>query len=281
MSAIANRAQAEAWNGGEGEHWSSNADRYDRAVAGYHEALLDVAGISSGEAVLDIGCGCGQSTIDAGRAAGAGRAVGIDLSRPMLQMATDRSRDAGITNVTFIAGDAQVHEFDPASFDIVISRFGAMFFEDLGAAFVNIGSAVRQGGRLAMVSWSSVDRNEWLAAIRSSLAAGRELPEPRPGAPGPFGLGDPDLTCSWLRSAGFGDVELNEVRADFVVGVDADDAFEFMRQTGPVIGLTESLAESSRAVAFETLRETMAAHETMEGVTFGSSALLITATRGA
>src|SRR6478752_3586306 len=100
MEAIANTAQAEAWNGDEGEQWSSHADRYDRAVAGYHEALLDAALISSGEAVLDIGCGCGQSTIDAARAAGTGRAVGIDLSRPMLRTATERSGAAGVTNAT-------------------------------------------------------------------------------------------------------------------------------------------------------------------------------------
>ena len=277
MEAIANTAQAEAWNGGEGEHWSNHADRYDRAVAGYHAALLDAARISGGEAVLDIGCGCGQSTIDAGRAASEGTAVGIDLSRPMLRTATERGRVAGVTNATFVPGDAQVHPFDQASFDVVISRFGAMFFSDLGAAFVNIGSAVRPGGRLAIVSWSSLDRNDWLMAIRTSLAAGRELPEPPPSAPGPFGLGDPERTRSWLGAAGFDDVELTEARADFLVGADADDAFDFMRQTGPVIGLTESLDDSSRAVALETLHETMAAHEATHGVTFGSSAWVITA----
>jgi SAM-dependent methyltransferase len=279
MEAIANTAQADAWNGGEGDQWATHADRYDRAVAGYHEALLDAARISSGEAVLDIGCGCGQSTIDAARAAGTGRAVGIDLSRPMLRTASERSRAAGVTNATFIRGDAQVHPFDPASFDIVISRFGAMFFADLGAAFVNIGSAIRSGGRLVIVSWSSLDRNEWLMAIRTSLAAGRDLPEPAPGAPGPFGLGDPERTRSWLGAAGFDDVELTEARADRLLGADADDAFDFMRHDGPVIGLTESLDDSSRAVALETLHETMAAHQTPNGVTFGSSAWVITATK--
>lgn len=279
MGTIANTAQAEAWNGSEGEHWASHADRYDRAVAGYHAALLDAACISSGEAVLDIGCGCGQSTVDAGRAAGPGKALGIDLSQPMLHAATERCRVAGVTNATFVPGDAQVHPFEPASFDIVISRFGAMFFADLGAAFVNVGSAVRSGGRLVIVSWSSLDRNEWLMAIRTSLAAGRDLPEPPPGAPGPFGLGDPEQTRSWLSAAGFDNVELTEARADFLVGADADDAFDFMRQTGPVIGLTEALDHSSRAVALETLHETMAAHETPQGVTLGSSAWVITASK--
>jgi SAM-dependent methyltransferase len=279
MEAFANTAQAEAWNGGEGEHWSSHADRYDRAVAGYHEALLDAARISSGEAVLDIGCGCGQSTIDAGRAASPGKALGIDLSQPMLHTATERCRAEGITNATFVRGDAQVHAFDQASFDTVISRFGAMFFADLGAALANLGSAVRSRGRLAIVSWSSLDRNEWLMAIRTSLAAGRDLPEPPPGAPGPFGLGDPERTRSWLGAAGFDDVELTEARADRLLGADADDAFDFMRHDGPVIGLTESLDDSSRAIALETLHETMAAHETPNGVTFGSSAWVITATK--
>lgn len=280
MGTIANTAQAEAWNGDEGEHWASNVDRYDRAVAGYHEALLDAARVAPGEAVLDIGCGCGQSTIDAGRAAGSGTAVGIDLSEPMLRVAAQRSEAAGVANARFIPGDAQVHRFDRASFDVVISRFGAMFFADLGPAFVNIGSAVRSGGRLAIVSWSSLDRNEWLVSLRTALAAGRDLPEPVAGAPGPFGLGDSAKTRSWLDAAGFDDVALTEARSSFVVGADADDAFDFMRHTGGVIGLTESLDAPTRVAALETLHETMAAHETPEGVTFGSSAWLITATKG-
>jgi SAM-dependent methyltransferase len=277
MESIANTAQAEAWNGGEGDHWASHADRYDRGVAGHHRALLAAARISPGEAVLDIGCGCGQSTIEAGRAAASGHALGIDLSRPMLRTATERSLAVGVTNTTFVAGDAQVHPFDPASVDLVISRFGAMFFADLRAAFLNIGTAVRSGGRLAIVSWSSLDRNEWLRAIRVSLAVGRDLPEPQPGTPGPFGLGDPERTRAWLHAAGFDDVELTEARADFLAGTDADDAFSFMRRTGGVIGLTETLDEPTRAAALETLHETMAAHETPAGVTFGSSAWVITA----
>jgi SAM-dependent methyltransferase len=279
MTSIANTAQATAWNGDEGRHWASHADRYDRTVAAYHRALLHAARISSGESVLDIGCGCGQSTIDAARAADSGSALGIDLSRPMLRVASDRSGAAGVTNAAFVPGDAQVHPFDRASFDIVISRFGAMFFADLEAAFVNIGAAVRSGGRMAIAAWSSLDRNEWLVAIRTALASGRDLPQPASGVPGPFGLGDPRRTRSWLDAAGFEAVALTEVQAPFVAGIDADDAFGFMRQTGGVIGLVETLDAPSRGAALEALHATMAAHQSADGVSFGSSSWIITASK--
>ena len=279
MGTIANVDQAKAWDGNEGNHWAAHADRYDTAMAGYHGALLTAAAIRDGETVLDIGCGCGQSTVDAARHAGSGRVVGVDLSSPMLRLAAARARDAGVENVAFEQIDAQVHPFERETFDVVISRFGAMFFSDLGAALGNIGRAVKPGGRLVFVAWTSLDRNEWLGAVRTALASGRDLPAPQPGMPGPFGLGDPAQTRSWLEDAGFVAVDLAEVCAPFVLGTDTDDAHGFMCQTGPVVGLTETLDEPTRAAALEALRVIVGEHAGPDGVVFGSSAWLITATK--
>jgi SAM-dependent methyltransferase len=279
MGAIANVDQAEAWDGNEGNHWTTYADRYDTAMAGYHGPLLDAAAVRAGETVLDVGCGCGQSTVDAGRHAVSGAVVGVDLSSPMLRRAAERARAAGVENVSFERVDAQVHPFDAEAFDLVISRFGAMFFSDLGAAFDNIGGAVRPGGRVALVAWSSLERNEWIAAVRAALAVGRDLPAPAPGSPGPFGLGDPARTRSWLEHAGFAAVDITEVEAPFVLGADVDDAYGFMCETGPVIGLTKTLDEETRTRALESLRAMMGDHAGPDGVAFGSSAWLITATK--
>jgi SAM-dependent methyltransferase len=157
-----NENMTAAWDGDEGAHWAANADRYDETVRAHHARLLEVAAIGAGEAVLDIGCGTGRTTRDAARAAGSGRTLGVDLSGPMLEVARDRAVSEGLTNVEFLQADAQVHRFEPGTFDVVISRFGVMFFDDPEAAFANIGRALRPGGRLAFVAWQGLERSEWI-----------------------------------------------------------------------------------------------------------------------
>ena len=142
----ANREQLRAWDGDEGAYWAEHADYFDRSVVAYHQRLLDAASIAGTERVLDVGCGTGQTTRDAARAAAGGEALGVDLSSRMLEHARLRAADEGVTNASFEQVDAQIHPFPPASFDIAISRTGAMFFADLTTAFSNIGRALRPAG---------------------------------------------------------------------------------------------------------------------------------------
>lgn len=275
---IVNVEMAKAWDGDEGAHWAEHAERYDAVIGAYGRHLLETAALSAGEDVLDIGCGNGASSLDAARACAPGRAVGIDLSTAMLERARQRAEAMGLDNVTFERGDAQVYGFNEA-FDVVISRFGALFFTDPVAAFSNIGSAVRTGGRLAMLAWQGLDENEWVAAARDSLAAGRELPLPPPHAPGPFGLADADHVRRVLSEGGFTDVALADVREAVVFGGDVNEAFAFLRGVGFVRGLLEDLDDEAAEAALKTLRVTLAAHETGDGVAFNSAAWLITARR--
>jgi SAM-dependent methyltransferase len=276
---IANAEQANAWNGHEGEYWATHQDRYDAAIRGHNARLLDAAQISTDAHVLDIGCGCGESTRGAARTASSGGALGVDLSSPMLARARERARAEGMGNVTFERADAQVHPFEAGAFDVAISRFGAMFFSDAVAAFTSVGRALRPGGRLALVSWQPLERNEWLLALRASLAMGRTLPVPPVGVPGPFGLADPDGVRRILYDAGYVDVDLAEIREPFRFGSDAEDAFGFVRGIGVVQGLIEDLDEATTAQALERLRMTLASHETNDGVQFDSCAWLTTARR--
>jgi SAM-dependent methyltransferase len=278
-STIVNVEQAKAWDGDEGRHWAEHAERYDRAVATFHAALIEAATILPPDTVLDVGCGCGQSTRDAGRRAFRGHAHGVDLSAPMLRRAREHAAIEGLDNVSFEQGDAQVHPFRSDLYDTLMSRFGAMFFADIGAAFANLGRAVRRGGRLAIASWTSLDRNDWIADIRRALLAGRDLPTPEPGSPGPFGLGDPAATRQWLNDAGFVAVDLREQRGLFHAGDDADDALHFMRATGIVRGMLEPLDEPARRAALDALHATFRAHETADGVVFDASAWIITAVK--
>jgi SAM-dependent methyltransferase len=275
-----NAEQWRAWDGDEGAYWAAHADRFDRAVAPHHDRLMAAAAISAGERVLDIGCGTGQTTRDAARAASpGGTALGVDLSSGMLDVARARAAYDGLDNVAFAQVDAQVHPFDPASFDVAISRTGAMFFGEPVVAFTNVARALRPGGRMALVAWQSFADNEWIREITGALTGGRPLSPPPPDAPGPFSLADPARVHALLDAAGFVDVDLTGVSAPEWFGVDADDAHAF------VLGLTgwmlRDADDDTRGRAVDALRSTMRAHEGPDGVTFASAAWVITAKRAA
>ena len=279
VAAAGNSEQVRAWDGDEGEHWTVHADHYDAAARDYQQLLAAAAAVSAGEHALDVGCGTGASTRAAGRAAQGGSAVGIDLSARMLELARTRAAADGLDHVRFVHGDAQVHPFAPAAFDVVLSRFGAMFFADHVAAFTNLGRATRAGGRLVLLAWQGLDRNEWLTAIRGSLAAGRDLPAPAAGTPSPFGLCEEGYVREVLAGGGWTDVGCENVTLPFRLGDDADDAFAFLRGTGAAVGLLQGLTPDAAQQALDRLRATLAVHETADGVVFGSAAWLVTARR--
>jgi SAM-dependent methyltransferase len=277
MSEIANVEQARDWDGADGEFWVNHQARLDATISPHHAQLMAATAIAPGERVLDIGCGNGLTSRDAARAAGEqGEVLGVDLSGPMLALAAQLAKDEGLGNVRFEQGDAQVYPFPAGGFDLAMSRFGVMFFADPVTAFRNIARAVRPGGRLAMLVWGPVPRNEWILALRDALTLGRDLPSPPPDAPGPFTLADQDVTRRILTAAGFTDVEFAASEQPFNVGADADDAYGFIRDLNQVRTLLEDLDEPTKARGLDNLRAVIAAHETPEGVIFGSSAWVVT-----
>jgi SAM-dependent methyltransferase len=276
---IANVDQAKAWDGHEGELWAANADRYDRANGRLQRWFDDRQVVESHDDVLDLGCGNGHSTVAAARQAAEGSALGIDLSAQMLEVARSRAQHEGVANVGFVQGDAQVHPFEPSSYDLAISRFGAMFFEDPVAAFANVGAALRPGGRLAILAWRSLAENEWGQVMRSSLAAGRDLPEPPARGSSPFGLSDPIHVREVLAAAGYADVDLEAVDEPMDVGKDAADALAFAKTMGMYEGLTHDLDDATTAAATEALRQAFEQAETPDGVLLGTAAWLISAVR--
>jgi SAM-dependent methyltransferase len=276
---IANVEMANAWDGEEGDHWTEYADRYDTAGRRLWQRFLSAGLIAEADRVLDVGCGTGESSRDAARVATAGSVLGVDLSARMLALAGERSRAEGLTNVEYVQADAQVHRFDQRAFDAAISRFGAMFFADPAAAFRNIGSALRADGRLALLAWQGLMDNEWLMEIREALAAGRTLPAPPAGTPGPFGLADPDGVHRILDQAGFTDIELTALDEQICFGSDAEDAWSYVGNLGIVKGLSHDLDDATKSQALDQLKQLVAAHETADGVLLNCAAWLITARR--
>lgn len=272
-----NTEQLRAWDGDEGAYWADHADSFDRSLEAYAERFAAAAAVRVGDRVLDIGCGTGQTTRAAARAASAGSALGVDLSSRMIELARRRATEGGVGNVAFEQVDAQVHPFEPGAFDVAISRTGAMFFGDPVAAFTNIARALRPGARLALLTWQPLARNEWIREFITAFTAGRDLPGPPPNAPGPFALSVPDRVRTILSAAGFVDVELDAAREDMWFGRDTDDAYRLVH--GLLGWMLEGLDEAGRARALDALRATVTAHETDDGVVYDSSAWIITARR--
>jgi SAM-dependent methyltransferase len=242
---IVNTAQAEAWNGYEGEHWATHDDRYDAVNGGFNGFLLDA--IASRDRVLDVGCGNGQLTrLAAGKARSA---TGVDLSGPML--ATARARAADVPNVTFEQGDVQVYPFEDGQFDIAVSRFGVMFFADPVAAFANVRRALGPDGRLAFLCMTALDGTD-LGSVFDSMSPYLSRPLGSDGT-GPTSFADPEHTREVLAGAGFRDISSTRVQAGQVWGRDVADATEFISGWGPVryqLGLAgpEAAAQAKQAL---------------------------------
>jgi SAM-dependent methyltransferase len=244
------------------------ADFYDaelRRHDGHFRAALDVG---PRDRVLDIGCGAGQSTRDAARAATAGSAVGVDVSDEMLEIARSRSAEEGLRNVAFERGDAQVHAFPAAHFDLCISRFGTMFFADPVAAFVNIGAAMRPGARLVLLVWQGRERNEWSTALQGVSAPGKA--QTGGGSPA-FSLGDRAVATGILTEAGFGSIAFTEVHEPVFYGPTVAAAYEAMAELYKLADATDRTRQAMRTV--------LEAHLTAEGVLFDSRAWIVTARR--
>ena len=253
-------------------------DFYDAELRAHNAHLRAAYAISLGKAVLDIGCGTGQTTRDAARTAAPGRVVGVDVSERMLARARQLTEAERLDNATYELGDAQVHRFDTGRYRLAISRFGTMFFADPVAAFANIASALCPQGRLALLVWQRRERNEWALTIDAAVGEAAQLPPP-PGAD-PFSLGDAEATTAILERAGFAELRFDDVHEPVLYGQDIAAALEFVRGFQNVSAALASMSSSAAARALERLRATLAAHSTdSQGVALGSRSWLITGRR--
>jgi len=232
---IPNAQQRAYWNDIAGPKWV----QLDALINDQIEALgleaIARAAPHAGEAVLDIGCGCGHSSLELARQVGeAGRVVGVDVSRPMLDLA--RSRAGDFSQLRFEQADAQTHPFEAEAFDLLFSRFGVMFFEDPLAAFQNLFDALRPGGRFVFVCWQEIAKNPWMAVPGAAAMQHLEaVAPPDPTAPGPFAFADAARVLAMLSSAGFEDVRHEAHGSQVTVGrgLGGEQILEFLVQMGP------------------------------------------------
>jgi ubiquinone/menaquinone biosynthesis C-methylase UbiE len=271
-----NTDQRTAWNGASGVRWAASADRRDAVLAPVADALLDLSAITTGQHVLDVGCGCGATSLAAARATGpTGRVVGVDLSAPMLALAATRAAQSAM--VEFVEADAQTFE-RTERFDLAISRFGTMFFDDPAGAFANIARHLVPGGRICIATWQPLVANEWLTVPGAALLRCTAIPE---GAgvegPGMFAQSDPAVVRRLLLDAGFVDVDALPQTVGLRLGATVDDAVEHLTESGPGRTVLEAIPEDDRSEALAAVAEALRPHHHADrGVVLGAGILLTT-----
>lgn len=269
-----NQDQIDYWNGEAAANWVAAQARLDAMLSDITEAVLERAEVLEGERVLDVGCGCGTTSL---LLAEAGADVwGIDISEPMLAEA--RRRAAGTKGVRFTRADAASHSFSPEH-DLVFSRFGVMFFDDPERALANLRSALKPGARLCFVCWQTPAENPWAALAGRAVQPFLETPATPadPRAPGPFAFGEADYLRGVLEGAGFTHVHLDDFRTNLHLGDDLDDALEFQRQMGPLARAMAELEGEAREQAMAAVREVLAPHVTPRGLSLGGACWIVSA----
>ena len=260
---------AEAWHrwGPAIEDWLGAATR----------KMLDRAGLVDGARVLDVAAGAGGQTLAAARRVGPqGGVLATDISSAILEYAAKAAADAGLGNVSTRELDGERLALEPGSFDAVISRVGLIYFPDQQAALRGMHDALRPGGRLAAVVYSTADRNGFFSVPVGIIRRRAQLPPPIPGQPGPFSLGGPGVAEESFATAGFRDVTVDVVESPLRMP-SAADCVRFEKESfGALHQMLHGLPEAERRAAWAEIDEALAQFEDPEGFTGPCEMLVVT-----
>ena len=271
---VDNSEQIEFWNGKAGDVWVEAQARLDRMLEPLSAKALEVANVQNGERVIDIGCGCGTTSIALNQHGG--HVWGVDISAPMLAHAKHRA--ANLENIAFSESDAAVQAYTP-DHQLVFSRFGVMFFADPVAAFSNIRTALTADGRLVFVCWQAPRSNPWVsiggAAVQPFLPKSDVAPDPR--APGPFAFADSAYLTDILTQAGYADIKIEGFEAQLHYANNIEEAMQFQGEVGPVARVLSELQGDLKQAALDAAEKALLEHMTADGLNLGSAVWIVSA----
>ncbi len=274
-----NADQIAYWNGPGGQRWTDRQQTQDMMLAPVCDILIDRAKVKSGERIIDVGCGCGATTTALAQKTGpTGRVFGVDISAPMLTRA--RQIAPGDLPVDFVLADATVYPFDPASFDLLVSRFGVMFFAQPALSFANMRKALRPSGRLTFACWREPRDNPWmLTPLQAAYKHVPKLPQLGPEDPGPFSFASEQRVHRILGEAGFSGIAMEpcNLSLDVAVGRGLDAAVETALEIGPASRALQGHPSDIRAAAANSIREVLARYAQGQTVPLGASIWIVTA----
>ncbi|TAK78461.1 MAG: class I SAM-dependent methyltransferase [Aquabacterium sp.] len=248
-----NDEQARLWNGHAGHAWVEAQRVLDRMLQPFEDLLMEVVHAARPKRLLDIGCGTGSTTLAAARLlGGAARCTGVDISGPMIAAARDRAALQGLA-VEFVQADVQAHAFEPAAHDLLISRFGVMFFDDPVRAFANLRHAAAPGAALHFAAWRGADENPFMTtAERAAAPLLPALPARRPGAPGQFAFADAQRIRAVLEGSGWEAIGVRPVDAECSLA--EQDLVPYLKRLGPLGLALQDADERTRTAVVGTVR---------------------------
>jgi SAM-dependent methyltransferase len=274
-----NADQIAYWNGPGGQHWADRQQTQDVVLAPVSEVLIDRARVQAGERIVDVGCGCGATAIALAHQVGpAGHVLGIDISAPMLARARQVA-PAGLP-VEFVLADATVHPFEPAGFDLLVSRFGVMFFAEPARSFANLHRALRPSGRLAFACWRDPRENPFfMAPLQAAYQHVPKLPQFGPEDPGPFSFASEVRVRRILGEAGFSGVEMEpcNLALDIAIGRGLDTAVQSALEIGPAARALAEQPADVVAAATHSIRQALAAFQNGQSVALPAAIWIVTA----
>jgi SAM-dependent methyltransferase len=274
-----NADQIAYWNGANGQRWTNRQAEQDVLLAPVSKTLIDRAAARPGDRIIDVGCGCGSTTIAfAEKVAPNGFVLGIDISGPMLS----RARELAPRHlpVDFVQTDATVHPFDPQSFDLVVSRFGVMFFAEPAISFANLRRALRPAGRVAFACWREPRENPWMMApLQAIYQHVPKLPPQGPEDPGPFAFASEERVNRILGEAGYKAIEMEPIALSFdiAIGRGLDAAVQAALQIGPGSRALDGHPPEIRAAAAESVKEMLTPYVRGQSVPLSGSIWIVTA----
>jgi len=274
-----NADQIAYWNGPGGQHWVDRQQMQDVVLAPVSEILIDRANAAAGERVIDVGCGCGDIAISLAKRVGAtGHVVGVDISRPMLERA--RQIAPASLPVSFVLADATVYPFEPGGFDLLVSRFGVMFFADPALSFSNLHRALRPCGRLAFACWREPRENPFfMTPLQAVYKHAPKLPQLGPEDPGPFSFASEQRVRRILSEAGFQYIAMEpcNLSLDIAVGRGLDAAVQSTLEIGPAARALAEQPPDVIAAATKSIREALAPFAKGDGILLPASIWIVTA----
>ena len=248
-----NEEQIALWNDTAGRAWVELQETLDRVLEPFENLLVEAVATRKAQRVLDIGCGTGSTTLAIGRQLGPkGTAVGVDISGPMIALANQRAERESAPP-RFLCADAQTHAFEPASFDMIVSRFGVMFFDDSVRAFANLRRAAAPKASLQVIAWRSPAENPFMtAAERAAAPFFPQMPARRPDEPGQFAFADRSRVYSILEKSGWSEIDIRPL--DVACTLPEHELDAYISRLGPLGRVLQQADERTRSRIIEAVR---------------------------
>ncbi|MEK9902402.1 MAG: methyltransferase domain-containing protein [Gammaproteobacteria bacterium] len=277
-----NVKQKEFWSGAGGDVWVDKQREMDIMLNPLGKNAINKIDFSDKLTILDIGCGCGDTSIDIAKKVPKGKVLGLDISEPMLDRARNSANELSLKNIDFEVKDVQTDSMPSEYFDVAYSRFGVMFFEDSYAAFKNIYASIKQGGQLAFVCWQNPALNPWQSLSIGVIKEFLEIPSPPPKSPGPFAFEDKNYLIDILQTSNFRNIEIIDNKEDITMfsGKTLKEACEDYLTINPVV--TEMLKNSNETLKEEILNalvDKFSAFDKGDGLLFPSATWIVSASK--